>query len=401
MLVPIEIVPLLRQLLKIMRLVKFLVVNILLFAISCNPSEESAQDSGLILLDSVNINLDDQSAPSLLFNQVTINGEVELLVNLNQLSGSLDLYNLATGDLYQRVAIPSEGPNAIIGVSGFHVLNPDSVFLFPKMSFNKMAIINLDGSVVNSFSPELPLINEIGKVLNHSSTNSLPTFFHDGKIYFDQLTLKNTTQDGSLSPDFKVTGFVDFNKDSIQLLEKSGYPYSYLGKAFSIYAAVHSRVIDDSGKFVYSWGALDSLVVVNSNWDIEQKVFSRSKYKSKDFPETPNANLEQELEAVIGNGYYGRVMFDPFRNLYYRFYHIGRTYSSETDNSIASIFKNDFSVLVYNQDFEFLSETKFEGKTYDFYQAFVGRKGLYLPRLNQFYDKLNEDFIVSDIYVLK
>ncbi|MFN3997748.1 DUF4221 family protein [Algoriphagus sp.] len=384
-----------------MRQVILLVINILWFVISCKPSEESAQESGLILLDTVNINLDGQSAPSLLFNQVTIRGEEELLVNLNQLSGSLDLYDLATGDLNQRVAIPSEGPNAIMGVSGFYVLNSDSVFLFPKMSFNKMAISNLDGSIVNSFSPELPLNNEIGKILNHSSTNSLPTFFHDGKIYFDQLTLKNTTQDGTLNPDFKVTGFVDFGADSIRLLENSGYPYSYLGKTFSIYAAVHSRVLNDIGKLVYSWGALDSLVIVNSNWDIEKKVFSRSKFKSKDFPETPNASLEQELEAVIGNGYYGRVMFDPFRNLYYRFYHIGRTYSSETDNSIASIFKNDFSVLVYNQDFEFLSETKFEGKTYDFYQAFIGQKGLYLPKLNQFYDKLNEDYIVCDIYVAK
>ncbi len=385
----------------IRKFVYFHVALVALVLCSCNKTDKSAQESGLILLDSVYINLDDQSAPSLLFNQVTSSDEEELLVNLNQLSGSLDLYDLATGDLYKRIDILSEEPNAILGVSGFYVLNSDSVFLFPKMSFNKMAIINFDGLIINSFSPELPLNNEIGKVLNHSSTNSLPTFFHDGKIYFDQLTLKNTTQDGSLNPDFKVTGFVDFNKDSIHLLEKSGYPYSYLGKAFSIYAAVHSRVIDDSGKFVYSWGALDSLVIVNSNWDIEQKVFSRSRFKSKNFPETPNANLEQELEAVIGNGYYGRVMFDPFRNLYYRFYHIGRTYSSETGNSIASIFKNDFSVLVYNQDLELLSETKFEGKTYDFYQAFIGRKGLYLPRLNQFYDKLNEDFIVCDIYVLK
>ena len=384
-----------------MRQVALIVINILWFLISCKPSEESAQESGLILFDSVIINLDAQSAPSLLFNQVTSRNEEELLVNLNQLSGSLDLYDLATGNLYQRVTIPSEGPNAIMGVSGFYVFNPDSVFLFPKMSLNKMAIVNLNGLVVSTFSPILPIENEIGKVLNHSSTNSLPTFFHEGKIYFDQLTLKNTTQEGSLNPDFKVTGFVDFEADSIRLVEKSGYPYSYLGKAFSIYAAVHSRVINDKGKFVYSWGALDSLILVNSQWDIEEKVFSKSKFKSKDFPETPNANLEQELEAVIGNGYYGRIMYDPFRNLYYRFYHIGRTYSSETDNSIASIFKNDFSVLVYDQDFDFLGETKFEGKTYDFYQAFIGSKGLYLPRLNQFYDKLNEDSIVCDIYVLK
>ena len=152
MLVLIEIVPLLLQLLKKMRQVTLIVINILWFVISCKPSEESAQESGLILFDSVTINLDAQSAPSLLFNQVITRNEEELLVNLNQLSGSLDLYDLATGDLYQRVTIPSEGPNAIMGVSGFYVFNPDSVFLFPKMSFNKMAIVNLDGSIVSTLS---------------------------------------------------------------------------------------------------------------------------------------------------------------------------------------------------------------------------------------------------------
>ncbi|SIN67497.1 DUF4221 family protein [Algoriphagus halophilus] len=373
----------------------------LIALISCQNSKESASDSGLVFLNSQKFELDSLAVPSLLFNQVSKIENKEYLFNLNQLNNSLDLYDINSGILSKRISFENAGPNAIKGISGFYVHNLDSIFLFPKMSFVKTTLINIDGETKNIYSPQIPLENEIPRVLNHASTNYLPSFYYNGKVFFDQLTLKNTTKEGSINSDFRPLGYLDLESDSILLENNSGYPQFYLNKKYPIYVSVHSRILNNNNKLVYSWGVLDSLIVRDLDWGLERMVSSRSRFQDGDFPQTPNAGLVQELDAVISSGYYGRVVFDPFQKVYYRFYHIGRLYNPDQDNSITSIFKNDFSILVYDENLELLHESKFDGEVYDFYQAFVGENGLYLPRLNPFLADLSEDFIVCDIFRLK
>ncbi|WP_373735437.1 DUF4221 family protein [Bacteroides heparinolyticus] len=74
------------------------------------------------------------------------------------------------------------------------------------------------------------------------------------------------------------------------------------------------------------------------------------------------------INKIRGNGHISHVYWDKYRNLYYCL--------------VLGIYKNEerpFSIIVFDSDFNQLSETKMNHKEYYGY-CFVGREGLYLLR---------------------
>lgn len=77
---------------------------------------------------------------------------------------------------------------------------------------------------------------------------------------------------------------------------------------------------------------------------------------------------------------------------------IGRTMDDSYLEDQFPLLKNDFSIIVLDKDFNFLTEKRFPGKIHYPYKSFIGKKGLYLSRTNPFYEGLNEDEVVYDVY---
>ena len=356
------------------------------------------KDSKFIFTDSLILNLDDFSTFDILFNQVANFNDKESLYIFNTVNNSLDIYDLSNGELLHRLIFSTEGPSEIRNIMNFYVHNEDSIFIYPKMTFNNTTLIDVMGNVSHKYRPTLPTTNQIARVLNHNSTSSSPTYYYNNFLFFDQLSLRS-----SLEPetkDFKTSGYVDLNKDSIYLFENAVYPDLYLNKSMSTNFKISSRILNRNKEWIYSWEALDSLMIFDVNMNLQKKVYAKSKFKTKEISSPISFEVRDEIKQAVEETFYSRIVTDPANNYYYRIVSIGSIYNPEMDKSVLAAAKNDFSVIVLDKDFKLLDERLFPGDTYSVFHAFATEKGLHLPKNNPNYEGLDEEKLVIDIFKL-
>lgn len=371
---------------------------------SCTVEKEKAGtgfESNLVLADSLILHLDTRSTPEFNFHQVSKFSGNESLINLNLVNKSLDFFSLSTGKMFHRISFSSEGPGAVADLGGFYYLNEDSIFVFQKMSFYNTALMDSKGIIHKKYSPIGIESQLMPGLINHFSNSTNPTYFVNKSLYFDQGVLKDTAVPGVLAEEYQLSGKVNLTNDTIILFPNSGFPNYYVDKALPIYLSISSRILDSNSKWIYSWNALDSILVYDLEMNNKRSIYSKSKYKINDIPSVTNTSLSGALELVISNTHYVKIIYDPHKNKYIRFAQIGRTFDPAVDNNISAIFKNDFSVMIYDENWELQDEYLFAGSTYNLYHSFVGEKGLYLAKTNPFYKNLNEDEVVFEIYEIK
>ena len=61
----------------------------------------------------------------------------------------------------------------------------------------------------------------------------------------------------------------------------------------------------------------------------------------------------------------------------------------------------EFSVIVFNDQFEIIGETKFPGNKYFYKMSFVGRDGLYISENNEANPEFDENKLVFACFGLK
>ena len=69
------------------------------------------------------------------------------------------------------------------------------------------------------------------------------------------------------------------------------------------------------------------------------------------------------------------------------------------DFDVYAFSNTHFSIIKTDLNFNVLSETVFEGNVYDVTSSFVSQEGLCLPRTNYWYQGLNEDEVIIDVYL--
>lgn len=367
---------------------------------SCQiKKEESVRiDSGLILTDSLVLELDSRSTPEFNFHQVYDFGDKEFLANLNFVNNSLDFFDLESAILEYRIDFVKDGPEKIVNTGGFYFVNEDSIFIFPKMSFSNTTLIDISGKILNRFSPNPSFESIAPGIVNHFSNALCPTYFEKNGLYFEQGILKNAAAPGVLAEKFNSAGKYDLMNDSISFFPNSDFPHFYKDKLLPIYLSIPSRILDGKNQWVYSWNALDSILIYDMGFKEKKAVFSKSKYRKGEITSVANVDIESDLEATISKTHYCKILYDPYRKKYLRFVQIGRAFDPEKDHSINGVFKNDFSIMVYDEDWNLISESLFKGGIYNFYHAFIAGKGLYLPRTNPNFKGLDEDSVRIEIY---
>lgn len=379
-----------------------------LFAIcaltSCKSEKEKAGigfESNLVLADSLILHLDEKSTPEFNYHQINEFSKNESFLNLNLVNQSLDIYSLETGNLIHRISFNSQGPESITNLGGFFYQNEDSIFIFPKMSLFNTTLIDSNGDISKRYSPISNKNQVVPGLINHFSNSANPTYYVKNSLYFDQGILKNTAVPGVLAENHQLSGRFNLVTDSVFLFPKSGFPHFYQDKTFPIYLSVSSRILDSEMQWIYSWNALDSIIIFDFEMENKKLIYSKSKYRNQDFPNIANTGPSESLELIISNTHYCKIIQDPYRKRYLRFVQLGRNFDPDTDNSISSIFKNDFSIMIYNENWELQDEYFFPGNIYNLYHSFIGEKGLYLPKTNPFFKNLDEDNVVFDMYEIR
>lgn len=370
------------------------------FFVSCKEKIEEYNSNNFEkhLISRLIIPLDSISNYEFNIIQLTRYNGYEQLVNLNKVANTLDFYKVSDGQLINRIFLNLDEKFGTFIPQGFYYHNEDSIFVFPQMTLNGTLLLNRNGEVEKKYKFPIPEDSNHPMALNHSSIPSSPTIFYENKLFASIGTLKSTSHGDGIDPNTKKYLVADVKNEEIILKKDLSYPISYQFKYITNHHAILLREYIKNELIISSYPLLDSLFIYDMDFNLISIKLAKSSY-FENFIEVPkNTPAKDYSKYIVSKSSYGRLMYDTYRNLYYRFVLIGRPFAESEDFEMTSSRKNRFSVLVLDNNFEVINEVTFPGSTYFNYSAFVGKKGLYLPKINSYNKNLSEDYITYDIF---
>ena len=108
----------------------------------------------------------------------------------------------------------------------------------------------------------------------------------------------------------------------------------------------------------------------------------------------------QSFAKLKERGEYHNLMYDKYRDVYYRIVEL--PYELKVNESVFDDEKNrEFSIIIFDKDFNIIGETKFPGNKYLYKMSFVGRDGLYISENNLANPDFDEDKLVFACFKLE
>lgn len=304
----------------------------------------------------------------------------KMLAYLNKIGSNIKLFDLTTGKTIKTVPLARFGPDNVGNEpSAFYWLNKDSIFVFSDLNNGRLSLINENGTKLRNYelqSKDDQHFVELSEVAGGIT-------YSKGKLYLG----------------LRVASFAKMpSNSSIISLDVQSGDFSHIKHPIPIPKNLLSRIPADQRysstyidlnnqemKLIVSLPLSDDILVRDANdmWSthnaqsvyFDHLVFLRNPIASY------GGTTEKYRDELRFMPRYTGIVFDEFRDVYYR---IGRlNYNKELDQRRRSgerlkIYQ-EFSIQVFNSDFEKIGESKFLTKGLLYEQGlFIDEKGLWL-----------------------
>jgi hypothetical protein len=320
-------------------------------------------------------------------------------IQYHQPSNSLFLLNRKAQQIYQfslenrrevgKVTYQKEGPDGIGAIEGFYYHNSDSIFTYDRR-YNRVSLINKFGKMRQTKVILKGILDLDEKYCPFPQIQTkFPMLFDksSGKIFFVGY------QSGEHEDDDETNRKVLVEYDPRSHIVRTSIPYPSLYSGEINWGGEHFRDAffnpnwQDS-LLVFSFPASHDLVihrlgdpanVVTSRYAGSQKID-----KITALPPGKTLNADDNFEKYfLETPSYGSVIYDPYRELYYRFAHLPIPEHKRQPGK----FDKQVGIVVLNRAFAKVGEVWFEPFTFSSSQYFVSPDGLFLES----YQK-SEDF---------
>ena len=123
-----------------------------------------------------------------------------------------------------------------------------------------------------------------------------------------------------------------------------------------------------------------------------KKIKVKSRYIDKPaIKENPPQDFDGAMKASSEIPCYGNLIYDKYRKVYYRFVYLKTDLDGEKNYlNIWQYGRKSFSIMILNEDFDVIGETRFPDFTYISTLHYIGKDGLYLSDShykNPFFDE--------------
>ena len=312
---------------------------------------------------------------------------------LNYGTTQLYFYDFDTEKFLSKVTLEQEGPDGVGMLSGYYIKDFNHIYV---SSYIYQGIIRVDTTGV--IVQKIPYRKtgsgyKIISSYNASSHPYLPPIFIGDKMY---ITQQNNER------------FCPAEKTPISVvIDTVQKKYTSLPLTFSILTEKQkesngddfSRTYDGKN-FIYSFYVDEDILVTSIDHAEVKRIRAKSRYIDSPDEEQPlNAQKGPQLNLELAR--YGDLMYDPYREVYYRFAYP----KTELDDKInwmgKSVYgRKKFSVIILDKDFQIIGETLFPEAIYNPYASFVSKEGLYISRDYQINYDQSEDFMTFELFKL-
>lgn len=315
---------------------------------------------------------------------------------------NLGQYNIVVFDIEEqkevkKIFLQNAGPDATVAVRGSRFLR-DSVYMLFQNSIGRISMIDDQSQLLGYYNAYVE--DEGFLYLSLSSYFYTPTFIKDSVLYFESPLFKPNIKKEEWS---SIPMFVGLDLKSGQV-----YPTSiHYPRLFDMNVKNPSGGYNFSydynhkdNRLVCSFIGYDSLMVSDDLKGVKW-YDGKSRYLPSLRPILPETSAGiRSLTKLKERGRYLHIMYDKYRDVYYRFVeHPISLEANETPYEEPG--RREFSVIVFNNKFEIIGETKFPGNKYFDKMCFVGKDGLYISENNLDNPEFDENKLVFACFALK
>lgn len=296
---------------------------------------------------------------------------ISYLLYGNNDKNELIFYELPCGGIYKTIKYEKRGPNGIGSFRGALIKSFDSIFVISATHYNEIFLTDTSGKVLRRYSLEKiegkmykpalkPLTCFTQNVIVNKKINLstyLFSFVENDKLQDETIAIEYDLDKELITRSYNFPTFQDVGKQSLR----------HYHRAFN------------GEQYIYSFFRSDDIYIQVSEKDYSVS-YGKSRYrrKSLDWKIDKTDPIIKQKSIVLSNPTYRGITYDDYRKILYRFFIPG----VETDEkeSFEKLFEHPkkFSIQVFDNELNLLSENLFPENTYDPYMGFIAKEGLYL-----------------------
>ena len=369
-----------------------IIIAFFLFVTSCvenksykNVNNKLAKNSSIqISKEDIHIPIDSMTYPSYSIYQNVFVNDMSYLAGYNRDMHSIDVFDLNKKEFFKHIKLDNQGPNGIRGLNGFYIHNWDSIFV---RGARKLHLMDSVGLVKHSIN--LP---KYEKEVNGTLTTGLGF-----RLYYSET--RNSVFYKYVPRDVKFGSKEYFSKPFIAELNLTSHTMSllpvryskyimnnFIGYLFRPYVSFYNNII------YYCFTGESNIYSYDLKTQTKNTYGGRSKY-SKDLaqPISRNSKFEEKSKHRLKNVQFFNVIYDPYRELFYRL-HFGNLEDKISEDINKAFNDKSLYLMIFNKDFELIREIELEDHTYrpQFYG--ISGEGLFLNANHEMNENFSGDF---------
>ncbi len=314
-----------------------------------------------------------------------------LLAYENRSSNCIQLYDIKRGQLASKICLDVTGDHGTGYLGGFYIQSLDSIYVIGDHT-REVTLVNDEAKVINRF----PLSHDFGTPVGG-------TFFPIEKIgdtlYFACGPGYNLYTVSSVGQVMEIA----YDLSAQQHTEHFFFPEDYEG-FHNAYYVTYSRIVNDAGDFVYSFPMCHDLYIKKANGEVYKQPAPSRYAKGVDIRKnTEFADDLDELKASIEGYAYRYIIYDPYREVYYRFFRHPMSYIDPTTGLQRSKDDNPYSIIVLDKDFQWIGEYRLPNYTFNtdsYFGYFLNSEGLWIANNHPKNPELEEDYLTFTLHKL-
>jgi hypothetical protein len=347
----------------------------ILFVQCSTKYEDQGNENKLIDYEVVN-SIDFKLAGDLNYELGFFNVFGDTLVAFDDDKAKIDVYSIQLEEHLFSINIKLDGPNGILRPDGIYIHNLDSIFCYSN-EYQFVSLINRQAEIIGEISlPEFKLsqqINGVGGNYHYtpityyrSGLIEIPFYYEEDKLYFHILASSHYSGMESLQTTYSTPMLVQFSVNDPSESNFLGYwPDSYQKNSELPNNPINDFIVNSNRIIISYYNDVTIQDVKEGQYFNVKSNFSKTEGITL-FEQEEQSNPEKEFDAFKLDEGYVNILYDPFNKLYYRVFKLEQHTKAENSSIMPFKLEAEWSLIVMNEDFEIIGETKFPSKLYNF-----------------------------------
>ena len=320
----------------------------------------------------------------------------EYLSFLNYRTNQILFYDFETCDFLFKTEMEREGVHGVNLLSGYYIKDFNNIYV---SSYSTPGLIKTDttGKILQKILYGTTNDGyEIVPSYAPSSRPFIPPIFIGDTLYIIQQAA-NHIYTATKTPISVAIDTLHHTYKQLPFLFGDILPDEYFSQQGE---SRFSREYNEN-RFIYSFYADEYIYVTSTNHQNIEKIHVKSKYIDRIEMIKPPSDPNVAVKKVLETAHYGDLIYDKYRNVYYRFVYPKTELDANKTHMGTGVFgRKLFSVIILDEQFRIIGETRFPENIYNSFVFFVHSDGLYISSDYQINFEQSDDQLNFELFEL-